>query len=579
MSRKRFWSRVNNSLSVGRVVAIVKSSTNLCLDWIIVERRSQLSGIQKEPNYLYLIMSVSEILSKIPETFLHHHSLSLQQQGYDCIDHNNSPGGGQQQPPQQNSNQAEEASLLARNVVKRENLGGGGDQIEDSRIFLPQQQMFPEEELNKEESRLKTFDNPNWNVPFLDKRKLAQIGLYYLGTQDVVKCKFCKVEIGKWEQDDDCFTEHYRWSSNCPLLRRHPTDNVPIDADALDRILPPVTYDTCGPSGGAMRRPNAYAERSFTPNFDNEQASGSSSASDDETPFAAPPVTFDSDVTPAEQSISSYSAYSGNYNSASIPAPPSFYNVYTTPHLEIEANRLKTFKEWPINLKMKPRELSDAGFFYTGMGDRVQCFSCGGGLKNWEDDDVALEQHALWYGNCEYLKLIKGQKYIDAVLEKHKRLQERNENEEGDEESEEVEEEDDEEQLGATSSSAVVEPMRRATEVGLRNTNSDRLTAEEESSSSSGTTKKRKKLQKSSRASRNCDAHPESDLRNAEMGATSPKSEVPESKTCKICFECEFNTAFIPCGHVVACAKCASAVTKCPMCREPFDSVTRIYFS
>lgn len=262
-----------------------------------------------------------------------------------------------------------------------------------------------------------------------------------------------------------------------------------------------------------------------------------------------------------------------------------FYNPLTTPHLEIEANRLRTFKEWPINLKMKPIELSDAGFFYTGVGDRVQCFSCGGGLKNWENDDVAWEQHAVWYPTCEYMKLIKGQKYIDAMqlLHRQKQQQEREEEEqaairEGEENSEEEDEEEESEESAPVEGGAedVATPLAAmaARRVPLRQRDAI--------PSTSRTSDGAQKISRRRHSKTGSGSHPESDPCSAEavLAAKSAKpSEVPETKLCKICYECEFNTAFIPCGHVVACAKCASAVTACPMCREPFDSVTRIYFS
>ncbi|XP_063535037.1 baculoviral IAP repeat-containing protein 3-like isoform X1 [Cydia strobilella] len=61
--------------------------------------------------------------------------------------------------------------------------------------------------------------------------------------------------------------------------------------------------------------------------------------------------------------------------------------------------------------------------------------------------------------------------------------------------------------------------------------------------------------------------------------AEDEKSEVEDSKLCKICYENERNVCFVPCGHVVACAKCALATDKCPMCRRTFTSAVRLYYS
>lgn len=48
---------------------------------------------------------------------------------------------------------------------------------------------------------------------------------------------------------------------------------------------------------------------------------------------------------------------------------------------------------------------------------------------------------------------------------------------------------------------------------------------------------------------------------------------------CKICLEKEVNTCFIPCGHAVACGKCALSIhKKCPICRKVYVDIIRLYF-
>lgn len=85
------------------------------------------------------------------------------------------------------------------------------------------------------------------------------------------------------------------------------------------------------------------------------------------------------------------------------------------PMFEMLDRRIESFVGWPCTLKQKPTQLAEAGFFYSGMNDKVICFGCGGGLKHWTESDIPWEQHALWFKKCEYLKLIKGQKYIDQI--------------------------------------------------------------------------------------------------------------------------------------------------------------------
>ena len=48
--------------------------------------------------------------------------------------------------------------------------------------------------------------------------------------------------------------------------------------------------------------------------------------------------------------------------------------------------------------------------------------------------------------------------------------------------------------------------------------------------------------------------------------------------SCKICWEEEAQTAFIPCGHAGTCWRCSTKVKKCPICRSHISKAIRIYF-
>ena len=54
-----------------------------------------------------------------------------------------------------------------------------------------------------------------WCVPFMDVNQLAAAGFYFTDWSDVVRCAFCGVDVGKWEEGDDAFKEHQRWSPSC----------------------------------------------------------------------------------------------------------------------------------------------------------------------------------------------------------------------------------------------------------------------------------------------------------------------------------------------------------------------------
>lgn len=81
--------------------------------------------------------------------------------------------------------------------------------------------------------------------------------------------------------------------------------------------------------------------------------------------------------------------------------------------------RLKSFKRWPkCYNKYQTEYLSEAGFFYTGLSDKIECFFCGVRLSNWNDSENPLEQHILWSPNCSFLKMTKGTSYIQQIREK-----------------------------------------------------------------------------------------------------------------------------------------------------------------
>ncbi|NWY48746.1 XIAP ligase, partial [Sylvia atricapilla] len=68
-----------------------------------------------------------------------------------------------------------------------------------------------------------------------------------------------------------------------------------------------------------------------------------------------------------------------------------------------EETRLKSFHNWPLNGQLTPQELANAGFYYTGVGDQVACFCCGGKLKNWEPSDRAWSEHKRHFPKCLFV--------------------------------------------------------------------------------------------------------------------------------------------------------------------------------
>uniref|UniRef100_A0A8C8SWB5 RING-type E3 ubiquitin transferase n=1 Tax=Pelusios castaneus TaxID=367368 RepID=A0A8C8SWB5_9SAUR len=72
--------------------------------------------------------------------------------------------------------------------------------------------------------------------------------------------------------------------------------------------------------------------------------------------------------------------------------------------LSCELYRMSTFSTFPLNVPVSERSLARAGFYYTGMKDKVKCFSCGLMLDNWKQGDSAMEKHKQLYPSCSFIQ-------------------------------------------------------------------------------------------------------------------------------------------------------------------------------
>lgn len=75
-------------------------------------------------------------------------------------------------------------------------------------------------------------------------------------------------------------------------------------------------------------------------------------------------------------------------------------------------DRMKSFNFWPPGMPVESKDLAEAGLYYTGRGDKVVCFSCNGGLKDWVKNDDPWLEHAVWYPGCRFVISEKSEKFI-----------------------------------------------------------------------------------------------------------------------------------------------------------------------
>ncbi|XP_072518750.1 baculoviral IAP repeat-containing protein 2 isoform X1 [Salminus brasiliensis] len=69
-----------------------------------------------------------------------------------------------------------------------------------------------------------------------------------------------------------------------------------------------------------------------------------------------------------------------------------------------ELFRISTFAKFPSTAAVTERSLARAGFYYTGVGDRVQCFRCNVIAENWQSGECPAERHKQLSPNCTFIQ-------------------------------------------------------------------------------------------------------------------------------------------------------------------------------
>ncbi|XP_014909843.1 baculoviral IAP repeat-containing protein 7 isoform X2 [Poecilia latipinna] len=77
--------------------------------------------------------------------------------------------------------------------------------------------------------------------------------------------------------------------------------------------------------------------------------------------------------------------------------------ILEEPRMREEAERLRTFQNWPADAPVASGDLAKAGFFFLGSGDKVQCFCCGGVLRFWEQGDSPAVEHKRHFPTCSFI--------------------------------------------------------------------------------------------------------------------------------------------------------------------------------
>ncbi|XP_059160170.1 baculoviral IAP repeat-containing protein 3-like isoform X3 [Physella acuta] len=242
----------------------------------------------------------------------------------------------------------------------------------------------------------------------------------------------------------------------------------------------------------------------------------------------------------------------------------------------LKVKRQESFAGWPRGHHLSVESLVDAGFYYGGYGDCARCFYCGGGLRNWEDEDDVLVEHARWFPKCGYLRQTLGQAFIDTV---------QNLNTDRDQISLKLVADT----MGVAESDLCVMSKENLTRdaavravVDLGYLFADVLQAAElvkqEANilSADNIIEKLDLLGKRLNIRRNSEpaVDPSKILENI-RAMKEENNQLRLQTICKICMDKEVSVVFLPCGHLVSCGECAVAMRDCPVCRVNVKGIVK----
>uniref|UniRef100_A0A2C9JBI0 RING-type domain-containing protein n=1 Tax=Biomphalaria glabrata TaxID=6526 RepID=A0A2C9JBI0_BIOGL len=246
----------------------------------------------------------------------------------------------------------------------------------------------------------------------------------------------------------------------------------------------------------------------------------------------------------------------------------------------LKLKRRETFGTWPRDHHLNPIELSDAGFYYAGYGDCTRCFYCGGGLRNWEDEDDVWVEHARWFPKCAFIRQQMGQVFVETVQELTKS-------------QEKIPFEDVMNKMGVSVETfrldsktaplkrdpavqALVQlgfPEKQVIDVATR--------LKEEANLISADSIVEKLTEEGIRRSESFPIAMKDQTVDFETlrQLKEDNNQMRQQIVCKICMDKEVAVTFLPCGHLVSCADCALAMKDCPVCRKNVRGVVRAFLS
>ncbi|NXW64058.1 BIR7B protein, partial [Eurystomus gularis] len=286
-----------------------------------------------------------------------------------------------------------------------------------------------------------------------------------------------------------------------------------------------------------------------------------------------------------------------------------FFQLFRS-SMKNEARRLRTFWQWPHTSPVSPQDLVKAGFFFLGPRDEVQCFCCGGVLKDWHPGDCPAAEHQRFFPSCKFIcgedvgnqEMLPLQQAFDTVDGQFLSLLPGMDSEETALPSEPRHPEMETEEMRLSTfqnwpqyTDMCPEQLARAgffytgqidivrcfhCDGGVRSWSFGDDPWREHAKWYPGC---EFLLQSRGRAFVNR----VQDLGfffffgkdTTQMSTEQQLQRLQEERICKVCMEKDVSVVFVPCGHLIACRECALGLKDCPICREFIERRVRTFMS
>ena len=213
----------------------------------------------------------------------------------------------------------------------------------------------------------------------LSTQKLAEAGLILTWPGNTAKCYTFRIEINNLQAKDNLIVEHLKQSPECPFILALSSEDI------TDKHIVNLLVDDYK---------DIYKKCNFANNRKILHQLKSSSSRLDKKELIPKEYTDVRTISPR-------------------PRKPEYADIYA---------RLRSFSSWLSSHPVRPVELVEAGFYYTGKDDRVECFSCGGKLMDWHRGDIPFFEHYKLFGECPYVKRCKSHPVVAAILTTAKQM-------------------------------------------------------------------------------------------------------------------------------------------------------------